>query len=138
MGISHYTTMANAFLCATSCWLTYVHFYFISNAYPFIDPLYTFVILRGCLLSIYNHAYTDPFLESYDRMVMRESIIVDMIYMIKTNTFSLVCPKIIIAVCLYFVSKLSKHNVSNNILHSVAQLLVTIAHVELINEIRFL
>lgn len=129
--------MANKILAATSLVMTYVHFQTLSNAYPFIDMFYAFVILRGCLVSIYNHAYTDPFFQSYDRMVMRESIIVDIIYIIRTNTIRSAGFDIAIAACLYIVSKFQSQIFVRNLLHALAHFMITIAHTKIVYEIMF-
>lgn len=127
--------MANTILAATSVLMTYAHVRALAYAYPFIHTFYAFVILRGCLSSIHNHAQTGYFYQSYDRIVLLESLIVDIVYIIRTSSSRTAGFYIAVAICLYLLSKYQSNALPRNTLHALAHFMVTIAHVKIINEL---
>lgn len=125
--------MANFVLFVSSLIGTIIHVFAIFN-FPNIDPFYGFILFRGCLSSLYNHGSTNSFNMLYDRTVMNESIIVDIIYMIKIKSLTLIWP-LLGAVCLYRLSKLISGNIPTfitNLLHIYAHICITIVHVLII------
>lgn len=127
--------MVNTVLAATSVLMTYVHLQTLMCAYPFIHIFYAFVIIRGCLTSIHNHVRTSHFDQSYDRIVMQESLIVDIAYIIRTNSARTAGLDAVIAICLYLLSKYQSSAIRRNSLHGLAHFMITIAHVKIIHEL---
>ncbi len=127
--------MANSVLFVSSLFLTFVHYWALMEVYPKVSPFYSFIILRGCLTSIYNHGYTDSFLKFYDRMVMHESAIVDIYFMIKTNSLAFAGPNILLAIWFYSISKFTSNIFYRNLIHLLAHFSVTTAHIKIIIEI---
>lgn len=127
--------MANPVLFVSSLVLSFIHYWALMDVYPKVSPFYSFILLRGCLTSIYNHRYTDSFLRSYDRMIMRESIIVDIYFMVKTNSIVFAGPNVLVAAWLYSISKFAMNKFYRNLIHVAAQCTITIAHIKIITEI---
>lgn len=128
--MSNYTLLVSSLIMSAIHGITLFH-------YPNVSPLYAFLLLRGLLSSIYNHASSNSFSMLYDRAVMRESFFVDLFYMTQTNTLKSAGVSMCMAVMLYFSSKILLCDMCDNpftkhvsdLLHICAHLGITVAHV---------
>lgn len=124
--------MANYVLFVSSLVMTFIHGITLFH-YPSVSPFYGFMVIRGCLSSIYNHGSNNLFAKWYDRTVMRESFFADLFYMIHSNTLGSAGMCMCFAALLYLISKILQSNFHinpfTNLLHIMAHFGITIAHV---------
>ena len=129
--------MTNLVLLQSSMVFTFLHIVTLVN-FPHVSPFYGFILIRGCLSSIYNYGSSNEFAKWYDRTVMRESFLVDLFYMFKTNTLHTAGTFMIISTIFYLLTKLIQHiykqvDPFTDFLHLVAHIGITVAHIIVIS-----
>jgi hypothetical protein len=77
--------MRNATLFVSSLAMAAFHSLMVSS-HRMVDPFFVFIIMRYCLTSIYTNCSTSTFVRLYYRMIIRETMVADVYFMVKTNT----------------------------------------------------
>lgn len=122
--------MANAVLLCSSLLFSVMHLSMMLDADIFRFQFYAFVWIRGCASSVANHMLTSDRVREYDRVVMFESAIVDLIFINMTAAHG-AGVLMLAAAGAYLLAKLIErrgHRWLSNACHLVAHALITASH----------
>ena len=121
----------NYILLASSIAFTATHLLTLLH-HPNVSCLYAFLLMRGCLSSIVNHASTNEIAKWYDQNVMLQSFFVDVFYIIETNSINSAGFTLLVAAISFFAGKLIGIKLISTALHLYSHICITVCHVMII------
>ena len=123
--------MANLILFRSSIICTIIHIGALWY-YPGVPSFYCYTLIRGTLLSIYNHGSTCIYAQQLDRWAMIKTFFINLAYINQTNTWMIAGPLMVLAVLLYMVSKCKWVSYGSSMIHAIAHMIITITHLIII------
>lgn len=100
--------------------------------YPRVPHGYSFILIKGALISICDHGSMCYMARRFDRLTITRALAMNLSYMEQTNTLIIASPLMILAVALYLIGKHTWPHPLSNMMHTMAHILITATHLIII------